>query len=271
MSRRGSARAFALTAAALWVVAVSACGSDSGPLPEALVFLQESSLVPPLDSESPFLLAGRFEVTRGDYLGDLTTEDAELPMVFVTRGEASSWARKHGLRLPTLAEWRHLATGGSVLPVDRWGSAPRPGIANTLELGLDRPLPVGVFERSRTSLGCYDLRGNVWEWVRSPSSRDGLPARALACGGSFAVRLEHSGPEALRVLEEGEAADDIGFRVVTEARPYLRERILPLWGDTARRDAIRRAIAHWRPEERRALAVILEREGFPSGFCAALR
>ncbi|TAH36333.1 MAG: hypothetical protein EYC70_11030 [Planctomycetota bacterium] len=276
MTRRGRAG----TAVALGVVAVLACGgAEHGGAPaEALWLLDGVFLAPPPPGGGPLLLCGRFEVTRAEFQGRaLDLAEADLPAAFVSREDAAAWAAARGLRLPTLAEWRHCATVGSGLqrPLYPWGSFYRDGLANTLELGLHRPLPVGVFEHDWTDYGRYDFLGNVWEWVAdvppaAPGARWRPPPGAGACGGSYTTSAQDATLQSVRPLEPGDRAEDIGFRVLAPAPDWIEAQIAPRWRSAPRAAApwIRRAAARWQPGLRRQLAEELRQRGLEPELCA---
>ncbi len=250
-------------------------------------------LVPaPAGDGAPPLLLGRFEVTAAEFRGGHPRAGAEalLPATGLSHAEARAWARQRGLRLPRWEEWAALA-GRSAYP---WGEVFRWGHANTLELGIGEPLPVGVFESGRSPYGAYDLVGNVWEWLEDVPPLDpheeerlellgspavgGLP-RAAAAGGSWAAAVSR-GPRGarggmLRVwrLEAGTRSGDLGFRVAGEALPWMLEHGQPLWlraGEKGRA-WIREVFRAWDPGLRRQLARALEEAGADRAFCAALR
>ncbi len=86
---------------------------------------------------------------------------------YMSYWEAAEIAERRGMRLPTAKEWIHVATdrGSNGYPWHR--SMFQKGVANTLELDVGTPLPVGTFENGRSiPFGCYDMVGNVWEWVQ---------------------------------------------------------------------------------------------------------
>lgn len=126
------------------------------------------------------LLVDRFEVSRGLWRAAAAGEPLlegvtlrwpelpggeSLPATHCTVDEAEALAGRRGLRLPTVEEWMFLATGPSSNPWP-WGIQFRSSSANTVELGLERPLPVGTFETGTSPARVYDLVGNVWEWTR---------------------------------------------------------------------------------------------------------
>jgi len=96
--------------------------------------------------------------------------EVDRPLGSVDLGLAQALAKAYFGRLPTVGEWKQAVTGhgGYRFP---WGD--RFGLlrANTLELGLGRPTPVGTFESGRDPAredSCYDLLGNVGEWTQDP-------------------------------------------------------------------------------------------------------
>lgn len=128
------------------------------------------------------LFVDRFEVTQDDWAqfaaspagraiaaasvvlsggGALPVGNVDLPM-------ARAFAAWRFARLPSFLEWQlvSLGDGRSRFP---WGSRVDPSRANTGELGLGEPTPVGTFESGRKAGGIapYDLVGNVAEWTES--------------------------------------------------------------------------------------------------------
>jgi formylglycine-generating enzyme required for sulfatase activity len=68
------------------------------------------------------------------------------------------------MRIPSAKEWIHVAVGRKRMRYP-WG-AKAGRFANTIDISVNRPVPVGTFENGRVDLfGCYDMLGNVWEWV----------------------------------------------------------------------------------------------------------
>lgn len=128
------------------------------------------------------LFVDRFEVTIGDWraftaaaegravdAADVpTTAAIELPVGFVDLRQARAFAKWRFMRLPRVDEWAFAIAGGgrSKFP---WGDRDEWTRANTSELGLAQPTPVGTFESGRRVGGDfpYDLVGNVSEWTES--------------------------------------------------------------------------------------------------------
>jgi ergothioneine biosynthesis protein EgtB len=82
-------------------------------------------------------------------LAGLQPVDPHAPVTHVSYYEADAYARWRGARLPTEAEWEHVATGAEVA-------------GNSQESGLLHPVPL-----DRGDAALAQLFGDVWEWTRS--------------------------------------------------------------------------------------------------------
>jgi hypothetical protein len=148
------------------------------------------------------LFVDRFEVTRGDWAEfaataagravaadqAIYTGEPSLPVGHVDLRQARAFAHWRFARLPRQEEWAAAVSDGRhQFP---WGSKPDPTRANTGELGLGEPVPVGTFESGRRAGGNqpYDLIGNVSEWTESVSW--GWTASQLDPVASFMVGRE---------------------------------------------------------------------------------
>lgn len=114
---------------------------------------------------------------------------ANHPVTLVSGEEARAFCAWRGTRLPTLREWR-MASGGPDGLVFPWGNQWRQGAANNFELrwadapapdGFERSAPVGSFPADISSIGAFDLSGNVAEWVEGPGA---VIERILGAGSS---------------------------------------------------------------------------------------
>lgn len=131
------------------------------------------------------------------------------PVTGVSWYEAAAYCAWKGANLPSLAEWKHAATGsrGAVYP---WGDE-RPNESRANWGGIiDHPTPVGLFPKGNTLEGVCDMLGNVWEWCSDPR---GLEERMVTiCGGSWTVHARsfysHAAPFA--------RIDILGFRCVRD-------------------------------------------------------
>ena len=253
-------------------------GCEGGPGP-ALAVLERLAFVPAGEcvllprsgfrvvcrNERP-LLVDRFESTRAEwrewYLGRPERDpafDAVLaswkpetdpwPASFMTLHEARAFAGARGMRLLTAREWIRIACGTRALPYP-WGGTEASSVANTLNLGVAHPLPVGSFEQGRTPLSTYDMAGNVWEWVEEPivqplATERGEPVSAPAAwvmGGSFLARqrrlydLDGQGHLVFdrQDLESASRSIDIGLRCGADAGEFLVAHAASLGGESER-------------------------------------
>lgn len=154
--------------------------------------------------------------------------EPQQPRAWIIFHEADAYARWRGGRLPTEAEWEYAARGpsGSLYP---WGDRWDKNLANTSELGRERPLPIGSFPGGRSWCGAQDLCGNVWEWTADlfepDAYADALPTNPCGRAGGMERVLRGGswgGPRAsARATRRGHRAPEqpslaIGFRVVSD-------------------------------------------------------
>ncbi len=104
----------------------------------------------------------------------LPDNQEEHPVSSISFAEALAFAAwcnkaerlKSGLQwtLPTEDSWEYAARSedGFVYP---WGDAFDPARCNSAESGIGRTTPVGQFDNGVSRAGCYDMAGNVWEFV----------------------------------------------------------------------------------------------------------
>lgn len=138
----------------------------------------------------------------------------ELPVWGLHWGEARAYCQWANLRLPTEAEWELGARGRNRESRFPWGERdPIPGDANFPggEDGAETPVRGGSFPSDQSEWGCFDMAGNLSEWVSdcfSPyEGTDQIDPR----GGAYAMWFDASegwkpvppGREPLRVLRGG--------------------------------------------------------------------
>ncbi len=248
--------------ALLLVLICAACGPRSAEREAALRDIERLAFVPvgraiftarsgpPVTCENTLaLLVDRFEVPRGEWLAfqkkhigppdpvleqetsTWTEDSSSWAASWMTLDESRAYAHERGMRLPTAGEWLRVACGTRSLPFP-WGQ-PTSLVANTVEMHLSRPVPVGTFEQGATQFSTYEMCGNVWEWVedpiQTPGLDDGSRARAWVLGGSFTSQLRplHYLDDYDRVafehleIDPHTRGEDIGFRCVVGAREWL--------------------------------------------------
>jgi formylglycine-generating enzyme required for sulfatase activity len=115
---------------------------------------------------SPFYL-GRREVSLAQYSSGSNT--SPLPVVGLTAQQAETWCAKHGLALPTEAQWEYAASGAEnrVFPWGDTWSQERCNAKGGGADGFNELAPIDSFGGLGASwCGVENLAGNVSEWCR---------------------------------------------------------------------------------------------------------
>ena len=119
------------------------------------------------------------------------------PVTQVSWNDAMAYAAWKGERLPTEIEWEHAARNGkNSRHIYPWGNEieikgrhqanvwqGKFPFKNTNEDGFLMTSPVKHFPK--TSLGLYDMAGNVWEWTDSEYREENNELMKTIKGGSF--------------------------------------------------------------------------------------
>jgi formylglycine-generating enzyme required for sulfatase activity len=189
---------------------------------------------------APFLIA-RHELTRAQWArlasairgdgdaaqprkGTQATGSELFPMAELTWAEAEDCLRRHGMTLPTEAQWEYACRAGSSAPW--WTGTQLADLKRIAWLGPDEGEPLeparttrrvgagGAFSANR--FGLLDVHGNVMEWCQDQYGPYGNPARA---GDGLRIPAGLA-PDAPRVLRGGDfrnppAAARSAFRVGT--------------------------------------------------------
>jgi formylglycine-generating enzyme required for sulfatase activity len=227
--------------------AVALCGGD--PLAYRCNEHTFANELPRLTASTPSFWLDRTEVTVKDYErcvargacnprtlvgGARRFTRPELPVTFVSAGDADAYCRFRDARLPSEAEFERAARGqrGRRFP---WGNLYHSRASNHGRLGLDSSdpsdgfaelSPVGSFPAGATPDGFLDLAGNASEWSADAyTERHGAP-RDPAWGGARSVRGGHFGSAAAFVrgsarqpLAPDEVRPYVGFRCARSAAP----------------------------------------------------
>ncbi|HEX8731981.1 MAG TPA: SUMF1/EgtB/PvdO family nonheme iron enzyme [Ktedonobacterales bacterium] len=99
---------------------------------------------------------------------DISWYDAWRYAAWLSACSGSQW------RLPTEAEWEKAARWDPRTNRSRaypWGDAFDPRRCNTYESRVETTTVIGRYSDGKSSLGAYDMAGNVVEWTRSPFVR----------------------------------------------------------------------------------------------------
>ncbi|MCP5018980.1 MAG: SUMF1/EgtB/PvdO family nonheme iron enzyme [Ketobacter sp.] len=121
------------------------------------------------------------------------------------------------IRLPTEWEWQQAATGGDPGNEFPWGSELDTGYANTYESELNRIIAAGMYPHGASSVGAYDMSGNVWEWCLNEYAQPekvGLAGNAerVLRGGSWGIEGDNCRCANRNRLIPNFRIDLIGFR-----------------------------------------------------------
>jgi formylglycine-generating enzyme required for sulfatase activity len=123
--------------------------------------------------------------------------------------EASAYARWVGKELPLHAQWWRAAMNdsGEGFP---WGTDAKTAESRA-NFGQAGTREVGAFPSGVSAFGCYDMAGNVREWLR-----DGQPgeSRHAVTGGSFLDPTYMFEPTQLEWFNPMYGNEAIGFRLV---------------------------------------------------------
>jgi ergothioneine biosynthesis protein EgtB len=114
-----------------------------------------------------------WRLTGGQWRCRTMFDEIPLPLdwpVYVSHAEASAYAKRAGLRLPTESEWHRAAYGtpeGSERPFP-WGAEPPAQQHGYYGFARWDPAPVNAFPCGRSAFGVTGLLTTGWEWTATP-------------------------------------------------------------------------------------------------------
>lgn len=154
-----------------------------------------------------------------------------VPVSGISWLDARAYCTHWGLRLPTELEWERAGRGdgGHQYP---WGSdASMENLCNSEGMldGFGGPAPVGSFPSDVSQFGCFDMSGNVAEWVNdrptrypyaSEDQRYGAGRERVIRGGSWQDAIRDCRLTRRRWFDEQwtdfEGVGSVGFRVALD-------------------------------------------------------
>jgi formylglycine-generating enzyme required for sulfatase activity len=155
---------------------------------------------------------------RGWSGGTFPETKAKHPVSGVSWYEAAAFAQWIGKELPTHVQWWRAAmdTAADGFP---WGTDARTAErrANFGEVGTRE---VGAFPSGVSPFGCYDMAGNVREWLRD--TQPGGSRRGVT-GGSWLDPTYMFEPSHLEWFDPAYANEAIGFRLVAPSAAAVRQ------------------------------------------------
>jgi formylglycine-generating enzyme required for sulfatase activity len=142
--------------------------------------------------------------------GNVPPDRVDHPVTGVSWYEAAAYARWVGKELPSRAQWYRAALGDGdhVYP---WGRDARSG-THRANFNLTGTGPVGSLPLGVSPFGCFDMAGNVREWLRDETA-DGR--RYFAAGGSWQDPTYMFFADHLEPFDPMFAGPGLGFRLVT--------------------------------------------------------
>ncbi len=132
------------------------------------------------------------------------------PVTGVSWYEAMAYARWAGMELPTRRQWWRAALTGDGRPYP-WGRDAKTA-EQRANFGMNGTDPVGSHPLGINAHGCFDLAGNVGEWVRDVDTETG---KHVVVGGSWKDPVYTFEDARSRRLEPDYVDDATGFRLVT--------------------------------------------------------
>jgi formylglycine-generating enzyme required for sulfatase activity len=176
--------------------------------------LVEARNVPRTEALHRFVDRTNLPGPRGWSGGAFPEGKARHPVTGVSWYEASVYARWAGKELPTHAQWWRAAMDARSDGFP-WGTDAKTAEsrANFSQSGTRE---VGTFPAGVSTFGCYDMAGNVREWLRDAQAGG---SRYSVTGGSFLDPTYMFEPSHLEWFNPTYANEAMGFRLVAPLSP----------------------------------------------------
>lgn len=151
---------------------------------------------------------------------------ATNPVECTTWHDCTEFCARHGLRLPSEAEWEHSCRGGtetefcfgSTITTTQVNYDPRyPYVAGQQPTGEYRWRTVPVGTLPANAYGLHEVHGNVWEWCADRANFD--PARRALRGGGWGSDSYNCGSGRRHSNDPDRLDLDIGFRPARSLAP----------------------------------------------------
>ena len=153
--------------------------------------------------------AEKCRITKG-FNGYIVEKGQERhPVIYVSWHGAETYAMWTGKQLPSEEEWEKAARGteGAKYP---WGNEFDSSLCNTQESGIGKTSQVDKFPKGRSPFGCFDMAGNVWEWINSWYDEE--EKRKVLRGGSGDFDRGYARCATRTGVVQGLRSDSVGFR-----------------------------------------------------------
>lgn len=155
--------------------------------------------------------------------GQIPAGAERLPVVNVSWGDASAYARWAGKRLPTEEEWEFAARGadGRIYP---WGQQWQPELANIAESKRNRLVEVGSYAAGASPFGVLDMCGNAWEWTANDLYSYAELGKIIGPGkvirgGAYDVSRKRATTTYRGFVHPDKGYEKTGFRCVRDIKP----------------------------------------------------
>lgn len=148
------------------------------------------------------LLAPRYHDEYAEYWTEKKYEN--LPVVFVSWGQAEVYCEHYGGHLPTEAQWEKAARGpdGIIL---YWDDSRKAYDKANYDNFFNGATPAGWLPKGRTYYGVLDMSGNVREWVLDWMTDEDQAVRTDPWKTLRDEKIPNSG----RILKGGAFSDDL--------------------------------------------------------------